>query len=69
MLSTIVYPQLTTVEPPLAQMGKTAAEMILEKIKSFSAPNRTLVFDAEIKIRASTGISRPGVSDEAAIQA
>lgn len=53
VLSTIVYPQLTTVEPPLTQMGKTAAEMILEKIKNISAPNRTVVLDAEIKIRAS----------------
>lgn len=54
VLSTIVYPQLTTVEPPLAQMGKTAAEMILEKIKDISAPNRIVVLDAEIKIRASS---------------
>lgn len=54
VLSTIVYPQLTTVEPPLIQMGETAAEMILEKIKDLSAPNRTVVLDAEIKIRASS---------------
>lgn len=54
VLSTIVYPQLTTVEPPLALMGKTAAGMILEKIKNLSAPNRTAVLDAEIKIRASS---------------
>ena len=30
-LSTIVYPQLTTVEPPLVEMGKCAAELVLEK--------------------------------------
>ena len=28
VLSTIVYPQLTTVEPPLQQMGKVVAELI-----------------------------------------
>lgn len=54
ILSTIVYPQLTTVEPPLLQMGKTAAELILEKIKTPSSPNRTVVLNAEIRLRAST---------------
>lgn len=53
-LSNIVYPQLTTVEPPLFQMGKKAAELILEKIKNPAYPNCTIVLDAEIKIRAST---------------
>lgn len=55
ILSTIVYPQLTTVEPPLLQMGKTAAELILEKIKNPASPNRSVVLDAEIRMRASTG--------------
>lgn len=54
-LSTIVYPKLTTVEPPLFQMGKAAAELILEKIKTPSSPNRSLVLNAEIRMRASTG--------------
>lgn len=54
-LSTIVYPKLTTVEPPLAQMGKTAAELLLEKIKHPSSPDRSVVLNAEIKMRASTG--------------
>lgn len=54
-LSTIVYPKLTTVEPPLFQMGKAAAELILEKIKAPSSPNRSLVLNAEIRMRASTG--------------
>lgn len=55
VLSTIVYPQLTTVEPPLTQMGKTAAELILEKIKDPLSPNQSIVLDAEIQLRASTG--------------
>lgn len=54
ILSTIVYPQLTTVEPPLLQMGKTAAELILEKIKTPSSLDRTVVLNAEIRLRAST---------------
>lgn len=54
VLSTIVYPQLTTVEPPLFQMGKEAAELILEKIKNPLSPNRFIVLDAEIQLRASS---------------
>lgn len=53
-LSTIVYPELTTVEPPLFQMGKTAAGLILEKIKNPASPDRSVVLDAEIRMRAST---------------
>ena len=53
VLSTIVYPQLTTVEPPLQQMGKVVAELIIEKIKEPLSPNRSIVLDAEIKLRAS----------------
>jgi hypothetical protein len=54
VLSTIVYPQLTTVEPPLQQMGKVVAELIIEKIKEPLSPNRSIVLDAEIKLRASS---------------
>jgi DNA-binding LacI/PurR family transcriptional regulator len=54
VLSTIVYPQLTTVEQPFEKMGQTAAELILEKIKNPKAPNRAVVLDAEIRLRAST---------------
>ncbi len=58
-LSTIVHPRLTTVEPPLFQMGKTAAELILEKIKTPLSPNRSVVLNAEIKLRESTGADAP----------
>lgn len=58
-LSTIVYPELTTVEPPLLQMGRTAAELILEKIRIPSSPNRSVVLNAEIRMRASTGNGNP----------
>lgn len=54
LLSILVFPPLTTVEQPLEEMGRTAAELILEKIKNPSMANRTVVLDAEIKLRAST---------------
>lgn len=54
VLSTIVYPQLTTVEPPLYEMGKTAAELLYAKMKNPEEPNRSVVLDAEIQLRAST---------------
>ena len=54
-LSTIVYPQLTTVEPPLVEMGKYAAELVLEKVRNPEAENRKIVLRTEMKCRASTG--------------
>lgn len=54
VLSTIVYPQLTTVHQPHQQMGQVAAQLILEKIKEPTTPNQTIVLDAEIIIRNST---------------
>lgn len=54
ILSTIVTPQLTTVEQPLVEMGESAAQLMLEKINNPEAPNRTITLDAEIKLRAST---------------
>lgn len=55
ILSTIVYPQLTTVEQPLEEMGEAAARLMLEKINDPSATNRTIVLDAKIRVRGSTG--------------
>lgn len=54
-LSAIVYPQLTTVEPPLVEMGKCAAELVLEKVRNPEAENRKIVLRTEMKCRASTG--------------
>lgn len=54
VLSTIVTPQLTTVEQPLVEMGETAARMMLEKINNPETKNRTVVLDADIRLRAST---------------
>lgn len=54
-LSTIVFPQLTTVEPPLTEMGQRAAELVLEKVRNPEAANRKIVLRTEMKCRASTG--------------
>ncbi len=54
ILSTIVTPQLTTVEPPLHQMGVESAKLILECIKDHNAPVRSIVLDAKMQLRAST---------------
>lgn len=54
-LSTIVHPQLTTVEPPLGEMGRRAAEMVLEKVNHPDMENRRIVLRTQMKCRASTG--------------
>ena len=54
VLSTIVNPQLTTVEQPLEEMGRTAAELILEKIADSATPDRAVTLTAPIRERAST---------------
>lgn len=53
-LSTVVYPQLTSIEQPKKMMGETAANLILEKITTPSIPNKRIVLSSEIKLRAST---------------
>lgn len=58
VLSTVVHPQLTTVEQPLYIMGQKAADLILGKIKDPSTPNKTIVLSAEINLRGTTQASR-----------
>lgn len=53
-LSSIVYPQLTTVEPPLFEMGEKAAELILQQIKLPALSNKEVILNAAIRIRASS---------------
>jgi len=53
-LSSMVYPQLTSVQQPLEKMGEKAAELALEKIKDSSAASRSVIMDAELVYRAST---------------
>lgn len=53
-LSNLVYPPLTTVELPLFEMGVKAAELLLDRIKNPSDPNKKIVVDSTIRLRAST---------------
>jgi len=54
-LSTIVSPQITTMEPPLVEMGKQAAELVMEKINNPEMENKQVVLKTEMKCRESTG--------------
>lgn len=53
-LSSMVYPELTTVEPPLGEMGRTAAGMLLDILSDPHEASRRVVVDAQIKLRGST---------------
>ena len=55
VLSEVVTPQLTSVEPPMFEIGQTLAQLLIEQIKNPSAGPRTVVLNAEIKMRESTG--------------
>ena len=54
-LSTIVSPQITTMEPPLEEMGRQAAELVMEKINNPEIENRKVVLKTTMKCRESTG--------------
>ena len=54
VLSTLVYPQLTSVEQPKRIMGEAAANLILGKIANPLFPNKRILLSSEIKLRAST---------------
>lgn len=54
LLSTLVEPQLTTVEQPLEEMAEASVRLLLEKIDNPLIENKTIVLNAEIKLRAST---------------
>lgn len=54
LLSTIIQPQLTTVEQPLEEMAKKVTNLLLSKIEKPNQKEQTIILDAEIKYRAST---------------
>lgn len=53
-LSTIVYPQLTTVEQPLHEMGAKAAELLLRQIKCQDMTESSVILDAALRFRGSS---------------
>ena len=56
-LSAIVSPQITTMEPPLEEMGRKAAEIVMEKISKPEMPNSRIVLKTTMRHRESTGES------------
>ena len=54
-LSTIVSPQITTMEPPLEEMGRRAAELVMEKINEPETENKIVVLKTTMRCRESTG--------------
>lgn len=53
-LSQMVYPALTTVEPPLVEMGEKAAQLLLRRIHYPGEKPENVVVDSKIQLRAST---------------
>lgn len=54
-LSTIVSPRITTMEPPLEEMGRKAAELVMEKINNPETENKMIVLKTTMRCRESTG--------------
>lgn len=54
-LSTIVSPRITTMEPPLEEMGRKAAELVMEKINNPETENKMIVLKTAMRCRESTG--------------
>lgn len=49
-----VYPPLTTIRQPLAEMGATATRMLLELINNPDQPAQRIELPTELIVRAST---------------
>lgn len=53
-LAELVYPPLTTAQPPLEDIGYESATLLLNEIEKKSSTPREITLDAELCIRAST---------------
>lgn len=53
--ASLVYPKLTTVRQPLAQMGQVAVKMLLERIENQSRPPQRVALATQLVIRDSCG--------------
>lgn len=60
----IVEPQLSSVAQPLEEIGRTAARLLVEKIRDPKAPDRRVLLRAKINVRRS---SYPSAPDDAEI--
>ncbi|MDR2626847.1 MAG: LacI family transcriptional regulator [Dysgonamonadaceae bacterium] len=64
-MATIIEPNLTTVEQPTFEMGKSAAELLLQQIKNKQDETwttKTLVLEAKLNIRESSTQTKTGSS-------
>lgn len=55
VLCQLVHPTLTAVVQPVEQMAEIASKIMIEKIANPSTPDQTVVLEAEMVIRESTG--------------
>lgn len=53
-LATVIEPNLTSIEQPLAKMGETAAYSLLDKLQKKTSYDRTIILDAKFNIRESS---------------
>jgi DNA-binding LacI/PurR family transcriptional regulator len=53
-ITTLVDPQMTTVDQPSYEMGRRAAEILISTIEDKSIGPTTIVLDAKLIVRAST---------------
>ncbi|MDE7119202.1 MAG: LacI family transcriptional regulator, partial [Muribaculaceae bacterium] len=53
-LSTLVYPRITAVEQQVDEMARIASDLLMEKIRDFASPDRTIVINSNMVVRGST---------------
>ncbi len=58
--STIVEPGLTSTVPPLAEMGRTAINLIFRQLDGFELPDKTIVLESDMVVRDSSLKVSPG---------
>lgn len=61
-LARYVDPPLTTVRLPAAELGRQAGQIIVDLIQNGKVPNRNVLLETELVIRASCGAARSFVS-------
>ncbi|MDE7116820.1 MAG: LacI family transcriptional regulator [Muribaculaceae bacterium] len=62
LLSEMVHPAMTSVEAPLEEMGRRAAELLINMIKHPGVRHPGIIIDARIRIRESSDITpRPAL--------
>ncbi len=58
-LAAFSAPPLTTVAQPKQQIGTVAADLLLDRVSNARTDNRQMIFDPELRVRASTAPYQP----------